>query len=35
MNNIIIRLEKKEEYREVLVQELIDNDESLEGSKGY
>jgi dCMP deaminase len=34
IEKLIIR-DNKTEYREVLVQELIDNDESLEGSKGY
>lgn len=34
IEKIIIR-DNKNEYREILVQELIDNDESLEGSKGY
>lgn len=34
IEKIIIR-DNKDKYREVLVQELIDNDESLEGSKGY
>ena len=34
LEKIIIR-DTKDSYREILVQELIDNDESLEGTKGY
>ena len=34
LERVIIR-DTKTEYREILVQEFIDNDESLEGSKGY
>ena len=34
IEKIIIR-DNKEEYREIDVQEFIDNDESLEGSMGY
>lgn len=34
IEKVIIR-DNKEEYREIDVQEFIDNDESLEGSKGY
>ena len=34
LKDIYIR-DTKEEYRHVLVQEFIDNDESLEGVKGY
>lgn len=34
IKSIIIR-DTKDSYREVLVQELIDNDESLEGVRGY
>lgn len=34
IKDIYIR-DSKEEYRHVLVQEFIDNDESLEGIKGY
>ena len=34
IEKIIIR-DTKEEYREINVQEFIDNDESLEGSMGY
>ena len=34
IEKIIIR-DNKEEYREIDVQEFIDNDESLEGVKGY
>ena len=34
IEKVIIR-DTKEEYREINIQEFIDNDESLEGSKGY
>ena len=34
LERVIIR-DTKTEYREIPVQEFIDNDESLEGSKGY
>lgn len=34
LETVIIR-DTKTEYREIPVQEFIDNDESLEGSKGY
>ena len=34
IKKIIIR-DNKDEYREIDVQELIDNDESLEGKLGY
>lgn len=34
LERVIIR-DTKTEYREIQVQEFIDNDESLEGSKGY
>ena len=34
IEKVIIR-DNKEEYREIDVQEFIDNDESLEGAKGY
>lgn len=34
IEKVIIR-DNKEEYREINVQEFIENDESLEGSKGY
>ena len=34
IEKVIIR-DNKEKYREIDVQEFIDNDESLEGSKGY
>lgn len=34
LEKVVIR-DTKTEYREISVQEFIDNDESLEGSKGY
>ena len=34
IEKVIVR-DSKDEYREVLVQDWIDNDESLEGKRGY